>query len=143
LATRPCFLPAKNGDKWLIRTYRNLEELRQLPDPPESRIRPFPIRWSLTENEAPQWEKTPLDFGAQKEFCALDDCFDLYGERYKRHLQTKVGGWPSWIQSPLGSSYEYVFQISSEEKPGWMWGDNGNGYFFTRDGEWEMVWDCY
>lgn len=38
---------------------------------------------------------------------------------------------------------DFVFQIGSEEKPNWMWGDNGTGYFYFREGRWTMHWDCY
>jgi uncharacterized protein YwqG len=55
---------------------------------------------------------------------------------------SKVRGWPSYTQSSAGS-HEDMFQIGSEEKPRWMWGDNGNGYLFFRAGQWFLRWDCY
>jgi hypothetical protein len=46
-----------HGDGWRIREYSSLEELVPLPSPTKlSRVRSFPIRWRLVENEVPGWE---------------------------------------------------------------------------------------
>lgn len=66
----------------------------------------------------------------------------------------KLGGWPSLIQSEIfwGADQltrpEYVFQIDSDPKASWAWGDSGVGYFgrgtteAKRD-EWSLEWQCY
>jgi hypothetical protein len=139
----PVDLPAKNGDRWSIRTYAQLDGLQLLSGQPQSHIRPFPVGWSLRQGEGPTWEESALGHDLQARIAELDDGFRLFGERSKRHHSTKVGGWPGYIQSPIGVSDAFVFQIGSEEKPRWMWGDNGNGYFYFHDGQWLMYWDCY
>lgn len=109
----PTDLPAENGNGWLIRTYPALDGLTPMPTPTGSWLKPFPIRWQAAEGEGPDW-----------------------------HGGTKVGGWPAYVQdSPEIEGY--VLQIGSEEKPGWMWGDNGTGYVYHRDGQWYLYWDCY
>lgn len=137
----PLDLPAENGDGWLLRGYPSLDGLVPLSPPCEVAIRPFPIRWHLSKTEGPQWEDAwPLH--DLTEFNKLEDAIDLFYDRYDQHARTKVGGWPSCIQGSMGSD-DFVFQIGSEEKPNWMWGDNGKGYFYLRDGKWLMNWDCH
>lgn len=139
----PVNLPAPNGSGWLIRCYRSLDALQPLAGEPKSHVRPFPIRWSLAESEGPGWEDAwgVTDLSA---FNELPDAIDLFYDRYENRSCTKVGGWPSYIQgAPAENSGDFVFQIGSEEKPNWMWGDNGIGYFYFRGGEWVMRWDCY
>jgi hypothetical protein len=137
----PIDLRAENGEGWVLRSYPNLDGLPELAPPTKPRIRPFPVRWRLTETEGPQWDDA-WGLYDLTEFNDLKDAFDIFYDRYKQHSFTKVGGWPSYIQGSPGSE-DFVFQIGSEEKPRWMWGDNGNGYFFLRDGKWFLFWDCY
>jgi hypothetical protein len=134
-----------NGQGWLVRTYPSAAGLVPLPEPGAgSPIRRFPIRWTLCEDEGPDWEDAwrVVDLS---EFNALDRSYmDQFHDRYRNHSGTKVGGWPSLIQYELSGVGEFVFQIGSEEKPGWMWGDLGIGYFcLSPNGEWQLVWQCY
>jgi hypothetical protein len=137
----PIDLPAESGDGWLLRSYPNLDNLSPLVPPVEPQVRPFPVRWHLSETEGPQWTDAWGVYDLT-EFNKLEDAVDLFYDRYQRHLHTKVGGWPSYTQGSVGSD-DYVFQIGSEEKPRWMWGDNGNGYFSFKEGKWFLYWDCY
>jgi uncharacterized protein YwqG len=109
--------------------------------PADLPIRAFPVRWHLAETEAPVWDDA-WGLYDLTEFNKLDDAIDLFYDRYNQHATTKVGGWPSYIQSSIEFD-EYVFQIGSEEKPQWMWGDAGIGYFYFRQGKWFLYWDCY
>lgn len=139
--TLPLGLPAESGNGWLLRSYPVLDGLVPLSPLSEPRVRAFPVCWHHSETEGPLWEDAWGLFDLT-EFNELDDAGDLFYDRYQRHHFTKVGGWPSYIQSPVGTE-DYVFQIGSEEKPRWMWGDNGNGYFSLRQGKWFLYWDCY
>lgn len=87
---------AKNGDHWAIRTYTTLDGLEPLASPEDSLVRPFPIKWSLVDDEGPQWDDAwgLHDLDA---FNALDDCIDLFYDRNHQHSYTKIGGWPSYI----------------------------------------------
>lgn len=129
-----------HGDGWLIREYASLDGLQLLPESSEPRIvRDFPIKWSLVEDDAPDWENAweLVDLTPIHETEGADERFF---HEYKRHPNTKFGGYPCCIQH--GAKLEgYVFQIGSEEKPRWMWADNGIAHFNkTRSGEW--VFDC-
>jgi hypothetical protein len=129
-----------HADGWLIREYQSLDGLRPLPASNEPGvIRSFPIQWSLVDDDAPGWENawelvdlTPINetTGAEERFF----------EAYKRYSGTKFGGYPYCIQHEANLE-GFAFQVGSEEKPGWMWVDDGVAYFNkTREGEW--VFDC-
>jgi hypothetical protein len=137
----PTDLPAENGDGWLVRSYSKLENLEPLATPAEIAVRPFPIRWQLSSSEAPIWDDA-WELHDLSEFNKLEDAIELFYDRYQAQSRTKVGGWPSYTQGSPGSD-GFVFQIGSEEKPQWMWGDNGSGYFYFRNGKWFLHWDCY
>jgi hypothetical protein len=139
----PRKLPAKNGDGWRLILRSDIGVLEPHSTPPEaSSLRPFPVRWRHSENDAPSWDEAWDD--GHDEFMRRKDAGDLYDGKYQNHPATKIGGWPSWIQSAAEPGGEhFVLQISSEQKPGWMAGDNGNLYVFEVGGEWLLQWDCY
>jgi hypothetical protein len=140
----PRKLPAKNGDNWKLILRSDIGSLEPHSTPPEAAgLRPFPVRWRRVENEAPSWDEAWED-GPHDEFMRRSDAVDLYHASYQSHSSTKLGGWPTWIQSAVEPGGDrFVLQISSEEKPRWMAGDNGNLYIFEVDGEWLLQWDCY
>lgn len=140
----PLKLPAKNGDGWqlILRTDTSILEPHVTP-PDAALLRPFAIRWRRAENDAPSWDEAWED-GQHEKFMRRASAADAYSRKYQNHSSTKIGGWPSWIQSAVEPGGErFVLQISSEEKPRWMAGDNGNLYIFEVDGEWLLQWDCY
>jgi hypothetical protein len=142
----PIDLPAKNGDRFLVITRR--DEPLEPTEPPFkfAMPRPFQVRWLGGAPEGPSWEEAGafIEPGVLDEFVQLDDCFELYSDRYYGASSTKVGGWATYIQGVVDLPGEFIFQIASEEKPRWMIGDNGNMYFYlSRGGEWLMSWDCY
>jgi hypothetical protein len=126
----------KHGDGWLIREYASLDNLVPLPKTNANIAKTLPIGWSLSETEAPDWETawsvvdlTPINDD--------EEASDLFFEKYRNYSGTKVGGWPSEIQHGLETEGAFVFQIGSEEKAGWIWADNGIGYFVKdQSGEW-------
>ncbi|NHZ87429.1 DUF1963 domain-containing protein [Massilia sp. CCM 8733] len=127
-----------HGEGWLIREYASLDGLVALPQVAQ-RIKPFPIRWRRVDDDAPGWEGAweLVDLAPVNDDEAATDAFF---DGFTRNMGTKVGGYPYEIQHGVGS-HDFVFQIGSEEKAGWMWGDNGVGYFFrAADGQWR--WDC-
>lgn len=135
---------ARNGDGWLLRTYASTDGLQPLSDPPEdSQVRRFPIRWEHRSNEAPDWE----DHGTLPEGAsdALSRAvFDAFHDEYDRAHATKIGGWPAYVQGTLTVPGRFVFQIDTEEKAHWSWGDNGTAYFCRDEhGEWWMEWQCF
>lgn len=137
--------PSENGDGWLIRSYSGIDGL--VSKRPHNEIeyapRPFQIRWQARPAEGPGWS----DIGRLINYDDImkdDEFFEKCLERYDASSSTKVGGWPPYIQEGPGNvEGDFVFQVSSEEKPRWMLADNGRMYFFRKEGEWKMHWDCY
>lgn len=139
--------PLIQGDSWQIRSYPRLEGLRPLPMPtPGTRWpKPFPIQWTLAEEDAPAWEDSwRLAPDAMTIINDDDDGIDIHGD-LPRHFGTKVGGWPTYIQgAPQLDGRDFVLQIASEEKPSWMLVDNGKMYLFrTTEGTWKLHLDFY
>jgi hypothetical protein len=129
-----------HGNGWLIREYASLDGLQLIPLSNEVEIvKDFPIKWSLVEDDAPDWENA-WELVNLKPINETEGAEEKFFKEYKRYPNTKFGGFPCCIQH--GANLEgYVFQISSEEKPRWMWADNGIAYFNRgKDGEW--VFDC-
>ena len=141
----PVDTPTFSSPHFEIRTYAE-EVLEPRESPLEySTPRPFQIRWSLGEPEGPCWEDASLfaSYELITKFVEIDDCFKLYYDRYSPNPNTKVGGWPSYIQGAPAVEGDFVIQVASEGKPRWMVGDCGSLYFFKRDNQWGMHFDCY
>lgn len=106
-----------HGEGWLIREYTSLEQLVPLPLASEpEHIRPFPIKWELSERDAPGWEMAG-SLADMSEIHESDDASNLFFERYEGIAGTKMGGYPYEIQHGDFGDSEFVFQIGSEEKP--------------------------
>lgn len=130
-----------HGDGWLIREYTSLDGLEQIEEINKpNHVKTFPIKWSLSETEAPGWEDAweLVDLSTVNDD---DEASDLFFEKYQNSSSTKVGGYPSDIQHGVGRLDEFVFQIGSEEKANWNWVDSGIAYFIkTEENGWEF--DC-
>jgi hypothetical protein len=95
------------------------------------------------EADFPGWEEV----GALVDPRGLRVLADHMLEYFKTFAQvdgTKIGGWPAKIQGSDCGDLDFVFQVASEPKCGWTWGDGGNAYVFRdREGGWVLHWDCY
>ena len=134
---KPC------GEGWVVRAYESLEDLVPLKRPDiEFDIKAFPMKWELVGNEGPSWEDA-WSITDLTEFNLVTD--SEFHDRYHNSEKTKLGGYPALIQGALSFGLDkFVFQISSEDKAGWMWGDCGIGYFGLNDeGKWLFEWNCY
>ncbi|MEM8532058.1 MAG: hypothetical protein AAGF95_14530 [Chloroflexota bacterium] len=80
-----------------------------------------------------------------KAYNELADATRLHADRYAYYARTKVGGWASYIQhSGPPANATFVFQVGTEPKAHWAWGDAGTGFFFlSAAGEWMLSWECY
>jgi uncharacterized protein YwqG len=141
-------LDTPNGDGWEVRAYSSVENLIEIVEPDHgSRIRSLPIRWELIEEDYPSWEDVVI--------ALPEDIEENYYDLFEVKDCSKIGGWPSLIQSEIcwapfnqhPANPAYVLQINSEEKVHWMWGDNGVGYFGRGTGQakdtWTLAWQCY
>jgi hypothetical protein len=137
-----------NGDAWLLRVYPGLAGLVPIGQPANcTSCKPFPVRWELINADYPTWDDA----------ASMDlppDIEEDYEDQFETAGSTKVGGWPATIQSEIvwapfnrhPANPEYVFQIASEPKARWSWGDAGIGYFGRgkADGSvWTMEWQCH
>jgi uncharacterized protein YwqG len=146
-------IEAPNGRGWELRTYPSLEGLVETVGPDcEGAIKPFPVRWELIEEDYPCWE----DLGAElREQMLAEGTDEEYLDLFKNVGCSKVGGWPSLIQGEITwgpknlvpGDMTYTFQINSESKATWIWGDEGTGYFgrgsWFGKAEWALEWQCY
>jgi hypothetical protein len=141
-------LPADaSGQGWALRTYATLNGLVEIKEPePAGPIVALPAKWELCEEDYPCREDVGIELPPDVEA----KYYDLFVNRDG----SKVGGWPSLIQSEIfwapGNKHpanpEYVFQIDSETKAHWAWGDAGVGYFGRGTGgardQWALDWQC-
>jgi len=135
-----------NGEGWLLRSYQTGQPLTALETPLQlkSPIKAFPVRWETIEQDFPCRE----DADATITNARMREAFEEHYEEFPRHYCSKVGGWPSIVQFGLFEwmppKLTYVFQIDSEYKAHWAWGDQGVGYFgcaLEQDGpHWYLEW---
>ena len=138
-----------NGQGWVLRAYKSIKNLVPITKPEfNSHIIPFPMHAEEIAPDYPCWEDMPIECPEEIE----DQYFDIY----ENVSGFKFGGWPALIQSEIfwapgnkhPASPEYIFQIDSEEKSHWSWGDAGVGYFGLgtapgKENEWALAWQCY
>ncbi len=150
----------QESDEWAIRVYRPGEVLIPLKEPDdlwsgeygEDRAhfafdKQFPpritrIEWRRSDADDPAWENY-LELLPDHD-CDSDDLGQKYSECSEMNYETKVGGWPTFIQGgSLNSKNEFAFQVASEEKPRTMFEDNGNLYVYRTESGWQLEWDFY
>jgi hypothetical protein len=136
-----------NGASWCLRTYRSVGALVPLVAPLHgSTIRDSDVRWGNVTPDLPTHDLLPLDLP--------DNLRETYYEmNFPRIHVTKLGGWPSCVQSEPwwylqnnDDDFSFAIQIDSESKAGWMWGDNGTAYFARSQRDprkWAFDWQCY
>jgi hypothetical protein len=101
----------------------------------------------VVEEDFPCWEDVDVELPEH----IMDNFVDLFPNT----PGFKLGGWPTLIQSEIywapwkrhPAAPQYVFQIDSDEKARWSWGDRGIGYFGRgtipgREDEWTLEWQC-
>ncbi len=128
----------EHGNGWLIRTYKDLNDLQLRENPIEKTIKSFEINWHLNELAVPD-----LDYlNALNDISFLDNADIDISEiemDYQNCIKTKIGGWPSVIQHLLGMDDDsFVIQIGSEEKVHLNWVDSGNVYIGFEENEWKL-----
>jgi Domain of unknown function (DUF1963) len=150
-------LDEPNGSNWCLRTYSSLEGLIPLPEPTPARAgdselrkadvltyRPFPLRWEEVD-DWPTRDHVPLEL--RTAWAAAREADE---DTLPHNYGSKVGGWPSTVQSQvewreageLLHDVDFVFQIASDEKTGFLVG-NGGFLFIGRcrgTGSWTCSW---
>jgi hypothetical protein len=102
-----------NGDGWVVRAYRSLDELVVVDGRVMDGIRPRQLDWVIVE-DYPDWEDLvgATDFAALERLLEGRDAREVIGSATSG---TKLGGWPSLIQG----------EIDSEERVGLNLWDSG------------------
>lgn len=143
------------GAKWLIREYRSLDEVVQKElIHKDSALKAFPLKPRLEPIDYPIWDGGGLTLEQEDRICEMEDegVMDSYYDEFDAHCyDTKLGGYPSYCQSGIGvdeeygEGYEFVFQISTNEKANLNVVDNGSFMFArnTETGDWSIYYDFY
>ena len=135
---------------WVIREYKNEEELviKELANP-RSQIKPFPLQPKFAADDVASWDGGGLEPDVVHEILELKRSVGLYYSDVTAGLEyhdcTKFGGYPSFCQSGVsfGEGYQFVFQISSDEKAGFNVIDGGSLMFAKnpQSGAWSLYYD--
>ena len=137
-----------HGDGWCVQVYDSPADLVPADAPPPEHVKPFPVRWSEGEPEAPRWEEAweELPEEVMEAINAADDGpLNAAFYEYPHCYRTKIGGFPSDIQHRVPVD-PFAFQIASEEKANWMIGDHGTSYYGRPEGPggaWTTNAQCY
>ncbi len=135
---------------WKVREYKNEDELviKELANP-RSQIRPFPLQPKFAADDTPIWDGGGLEPDVVHEILELKRSVGLYYSDITAGLEyyncTKLGGYPSFCQLGVsfGDGYQFVFQISSDEKAGFNVIDGGSLMFAKnpQSGTWSLYYD--
>ena len=138
------------SSKFIIRTYSKLDNL--IPcDLNTSIMTPFPLSPSLIENDFPVWDGDDIPLDIVDIICELEDegemdyHDDIVDEIYSEH---KIGGYATYCQSGISltnDGYEFVMQISSDDKAKFNIIDGGLFFFYyNKDkNDWKVYCDFY
>ncbi|REC49520.1 YwqG family protein [Chryseobacterium pennipullorum] len=147
----------KMGSNWLIREYDDLEDIvvKDLRSS-ASYLKPFPMTSKLVPTDAPLWDGggiEDIDYSLISEIVKLEreGLFDSYFKFTEHSYRTKLGGYPSFCQPGIGfkdgfgKGFEFVFQVSSDEKACLNVIDSGSFMFAknTETGEWSLYYDFF
>lgn len=141
-------LGSEDYQEWFeINVYENLDDLVSCEHQSDV-IDPFPLVPKFVDNEFPSWEDIEEDLFNIINDMENNDGIDYYGDiheaNYSKH---KIGGYPSVIQSGVGydEGFEFVLQISSDEKAHFNIVDSGNFYFGfnPQTKKWSVRCDFY
>ncbi|MBO4474853.1 MAG: DUF1963 domain-containing protein [Clostridiales bacterium] len=130
-----------------IRAYDSVEELVPCDWTCEG-LKSFPLKPELVDDDMPQWDGG-MDPDLEDAVIELENSDgieyyeDLHTKDYSMH---KVGGYPAYIQSgDWDKSFEFVLQISSDDKVGLNIVDAGSFYFFyCKDADdWDIQCDFF
>ncbi|CDF79611.1 conserved hypothetical protein (DUF1963) [Formosa agariphila KMM 3901] len=142
------------GDRWMIREYEDLDGITiKNIDHPDSFLKPFPLQVDFQEQDFPLWDGGGLSIDMESEILKLEDegIIDDYFDISEHVYDHKIGGYPSFCQSGIGDAegfgegFQFVFQISSDEKVNLNVVDSGS-LMFAKNSEtkqWSLYYDFY
>lgn len=135
-------------DDFCVRTYHSLEDLESC-DWHTDYIKAFPLTPKVLNEDYPMWDSEDIPESLRERILELEsdgeiDYFEDIADTDECYH--KLGGYPSYIQSGIAwDNYEFIFQIVSDEKADFYFGDDGNIYFFYNKEEdrWRVHYDYY
>ncbi|MBL6446382.1 DUF1963 domain-containing protein [Fulvivirga sp. 29W222] len=138
------------GENWLIREYHDLNdiEVKEITNE-NSWLKPFPLKPEYVERDYPIWDGGGLSLEMEDEILALENngTIESYYGIISHTYEHKIGGFPSFCQPGVdfGDDFEFVFQISSDQKANFNVVDNGSLMFSKniKTGEWSIYYDFY
>lgn len=144
-----CFEPM--GKNWVIREYETTEELcKKEISNPKSFLKPFPLKQEFVKEDYPIWDGGGLTEEMEDIICELEkkEGIEYYEDIGDNHVyEHKFGGYPSFCQPGVyfGKDFEFIFQISSDEKANLNVVDNGSLMFSknAKTNEWKIYYDFY
>ncbi|WP_028888536.1 DUF1963 domain-containing protein [Tenacibaculum ovolyticum] len=147
-----CF--EKMGENWIIREYENLENVtfKNLSNP-KSFIKQFPLK-AEQKQDCPLWDGGGLSLEMENKIIEFENNGEIecyYDIADFHQYEHKIGGFPSYCQSGIGidegfgKGFEFVFQITSDEKINLNVIDNGSFMFAKNDqtNEWSLYYDFH
>jgi len=140
----------KMGNNWVIREYGDDDVLIRQAFPAEHATpKPFPLRAEYIAEDFPLWDGGGVPRELEREILKLEQAeeIDSYYDIVTHEYGHKMGGYPSYCQPGIDfdEDFEFVFQISSDEKINLNVVDSGSLMFWKnkRSGEWAMYYDFY
>ena len=135
---------------WLIREYRSTDDLvvKDIKHP-DSELKAFPLRPEFLEKDYPLWDTPDIPSDVEDAILELEDEGEIesYYDIIEHSYTHKFGGYPSFCQPGIdfGDGFEFVFQISSDEKIGLNVVDSGSFLFAknSKTNEWKLYFDFY
>lgn len=137
------------GSQWLIREYGPEAELVHKELAVETFLKPFPLKATLVEADYPLWDGGGVPMDLEDEILELERAgqIESYYDLITHTYEHKIGGYPSFCQSGIdpGDDYEFVFQLSTDDKIQLNVIDNGSLMFWKHKatGEWFLYYDFY
>jgi len=142
------------GKNWVIREYENLDNIviKELSNP-KSFIKEFPLKSEL-KKDCPIWDGGGLTSEMEDEIIELENngIIESYYDIADYHqYEHKIGGFPSYCQPGIGiydgfgEGFEFIFQITSDEKISLNVIDSGSLMFAknNKTNEWSIYYDFY
>lgn len=135
---------------WLIREYKSTDDLvvKDIKNP-SSELKAFPLKPEIIEKDYPLWDTQDIPSDVEDAILDLEDKGEIesYYDITEHSYSHKFGGYPSFCQSGInfGDGFEFVFQISSDEKIGLNVVDSGS-FLFAKNpnlNEWRFYFDFY
>lgn len=141
---------AENGANWLIREYKNTDELvvKELTNK-DSHLKAFPLQPVIIEADYPVWDDGGIPEEIEDSIIELEDSGEIedYYDMVENNYGHKVGGYPTFCQGGVffGEDFEFLVQISSDEKANLNIVDSGTIFLAknSKTNEWKYYCDFY